>query len=127
MQCRFDHVHIVASDPDASARFYGEMLGATTTAREEARGTVTVRMKLDGVNLFIRQNREGEQVVGDGSDLRFSYDHFGVMVDNLEAFVEEVCAMGAKVLREPTQLRPETKIAFIEGPDRTRIEIVQRG
>jgi catechol 2,3-dioxygenase-like lactoylglutathione lyase family enzyme len=78
MHFGFDHVHLVGSDLDASERFYRDMFGAVTIARRDARGAVNLMMKLDGINLFIRNSRPTEQVTGDGTDIRCTYDHIGV-------------------------------------------------
>lgn len=122
----FDHVHLVGSDLDASERFYQEMFGAETIARRDTNGAVNLMMRLDGVNLFIRGPRSGEQVSGDGKELRYTYDHFGVVVPDLHAAVDELRSKGVKVLQEPSTVRPGTHIAFVEGPDHTRIEVLQR-
>ncbi len=122
----FDHVHLVGSDLDASERFYADMFGATTTGRREANGSTNLTMKLDSINLFIRSPRPDESVTDDGKDLRYSYDHFGVVVADLRTAIAELRAKGVTILMEPATIRPGTHIAFIEGPDHTRIEVLQR-
>jgi catechol 2,3-dioxygenase-like lactoylglutathione lyase family enzyme len=126
MKFGFDHVHLVGTDLDASERFYRDMFGAETIGRRDASGAVNLMMRLDGINLFIRTARPSEQVTGDGADIRYTYDHFGVVVQDLSAAVEELRAKGVKVLQEPREVRPGTRVAFIEGPDHTRIEVLQR-
>jgi catechol 2,3-dioxygenase-like lactoylglutathione lyase family enzyme len=122
----FDHVHLVGSDLDASERFYRDMFGAETIGRRDVGGAVNLMMRLDGVHLFIRSARASEQVSGDGADIRYTYDHFGVVVQDLSAAVEELRSKGVTVLQEPRTIRPGTHIAFVEGPDHTRIEVLQR-
>lgn len=126
MNFGFDHVHLVGSDLDASERFYRDMFGAQTIGRRDARGAINLMMKLDGVNLFIRSARPEERVQTDGSEVRYTYDHFGVVVQNLVDAIEELRAKGVKVLQEPSTVRPGTHVAFVEGPDHTRIEVLQR-
>jgi catechol 2,3-dioxygenase-like lactoylglutathione lyase family enzyme len=126
MKFGFDHVHLVGSDLDASERFYRDMFGAETVGRRDARGAVNLLMRLDGVNLFIRSQRPGENVNGDGADTRYTYDHFGVVVQDLHAAVDELRGKGVTVLQEPITVRAGTHVAFVEGPDHTRIEILQR-
>jgi catechol 2,3-dioxygenase-like lactoylglutathione lyase family enzyme len=126
MHFGFDHVHLVSSDLDASERFYRDMFGARTIGRRDARGAVNLMMKLDGVNLFIRSVRPSEQVTGDGTETRFTYDHFGVVVENIAEAIEELRGKGVKILQEPFTVRPGTQAAFVEGPDHTRIEVLQR-
>jgi lactoylglutathione lyase len=126
MKFGFDHVHLVGSDLDASERFYREMFGAETIGRRDARGAVNLMMRLDGVNLFIRNARPDEVITGDGTEYRYTYDHFGVVVADLSAAVDELRGKGVKVLQEPSTVRPGTHVAFVEGPDHTRIEVLQR-
>ena len=126
MKFGFDHVHLVGSDLDASERFYREMFGAQTISSVDADGTPNLRMKLDGINLFIRTARPAEQVTSDGQEVRYTYDHFGVVAQDLNAAIEELRSKGVKVLQEPRTIRPGTHIAFVEGPDHTRIEVLQR-
>ena len=61
-----------------------------------------------------------------GKELRYTYDHFGVVVQDLNAAIEELRSKGVKILQEPSTVRPGTHIAFVEGPDHTRIEVLQR-
>ena len=121
-----EHVHLVGSDLDASERFYREMFGAETVGRRDASGAVNLMMRLDGINLFIRSPRPTEQVDGDGRPIRYTYDHFGVVVQDLPAAIEELRGKGVPILQEPRQVRPGTHVAFVEGPDHMRIEVLQR-
>ncbi len=126
MKFGFDHVHLVGSDPDAPERFYSEMSRAETVGRRDASGAVNLMMRLDGINLFIRSPRSTENVRADGSEVRYTYDHFGVVVQDLRAAVEELRGKGVTILQEPRTVRPGTHVAFIEGPDHTRIEVLER-
>ena len=126
MRFGFDHVHLVGSDLDASERFYRDMFGAQTVGRRDAGGATNLMMKLDGVNLFIRSPRPNESVSQDGAEVRYTYDHFGVVVPDLRGAIEELRGKGVKILEEPRTVREGTHVAFIEGPDHTRIEVLQR-
>jgi catechol 2,3-dioxygenase-like lactoylglutathione lyase family enzyme len=126
MKFGFDHVHLVGSDLDTSERFYSEMFGAESLGRQDAGGAVNVRMRLDGVLLFIRSPRPAESPDGDGEQIRYTYDHFGVVVQDLAAAIDELRSKGVKILQEPRTARPGTHVAFVEGPDHTRIEVLQR-
>jgi catechol 2,3-dioxygenase-like lactoylglutathione lyase family enzyme len=126
MKFGFDHVHLVGSDLDASEQFYRDNFGAETIGRRDASGAVNLMMRLDGINLFIRSARPSEQVTADGKEFRYTYDHFGVVVQDLRAAIEELRAKGVKILQEASTVRPGTQVAFVEGPDRTRIEVLQR-
>jgi catechol 2,3-dioxygenase-like lactoylglutathione lyase family enzyme len=53
-------------------------------------------------------------------------DHLGLRVDDVDAATAELKRRGAKVLVEPKTIRPGVRIAFIQGPDDVRIELLER-
>ena len=57
---KFDHVHIISKDPEASANWYVEMFGATITASTMARGAPQIFVDLGGMTILIRGQRPGE-------------------------------------------------------------------
>ena len=122
----FDHVHLVGSDLDASERFYRDMFGAETVGRRDAGGAVNLMMRLDGINLFIRSPAPRRKRDCRRREVRYTYDHFGVVVQDLNAAIEELRGKGVKILQEPRTATRVPHVAFIEGPDHTRIEVLQR-
>ena len=58
---RFDHVHIIARDPHASARWYVEKLGATIAADTLVRGAPQIFVALGGITILIRGKRPGRR------------------------------------------------------------------
>ena len=48
-----------------------------------------------------------------------------MVVQDLEAAIDELRAKSV-ILEEPRTVRPATHVAFDEGPDDTRIEVLQR-
>ena len=53
-------------------------------------------------------------------------DHVGFGVDNLDAALERLRAAGVKVTAEPRSLAGGMiRFAFIEGPDKIRIELIE--
>jgi len=57
---KFDHVHIISKDPEASANWYAEMFGATIAANTMARGAPQIFVDLGGMTIPIRGQRPGE-------------------------------------------------------------------
>ena len=53
-------------------------------------------------------------------------DHFGFAVEDMDAAAEELKGKGVKFVVEPLQVRPGLKIAYIEAPDKVRIELSER-
>ena len=54
---KFDHVHIISKDPEASANWYVEMFGATIAANTTARGAPQIFVELGGMTILIRGQR----------------------------------------------------------------------
>jgi catechol 2,3-dioxygenase-like lactoylglutathione lyase family enzyme len=57
---KFDHVHIISKDPEASANWYAEMFGATIAANTMARGAPQIFVDLGGMTILVRGQRPGE-------------------------------------------------------------------
>ena len=53
-------------------------------------------------------------------------EHIGLGVNDLDAAAAQLKARGVRFTTEPRQARPGVRIAFIEGPDRVRIELIER-
>ena len=56
---KFDHVHIISRDPEASANWYVEMFGATITANTMARGAPQIFVDLGGMTILYEANDRG--------------------------------------------------------------------
>ena len=52
-------------------------------------------------------------------------EHFGFDSVELEADIARLTALGAKLLEGPIQNPGGSRIAFMQGPDDTRLELVQ--
>ena len=101
---KFDHVHIVSKDPQASANWYVEMFGATIAANTMARDGPQIFIDLGGMTILIRGQRPGEDPAdtrpirpyGDFSSHNvWGTDHFGFLYQgDLEAFCAELRGKG---------------------------------
>jgi catechol 2,3-dioxygenase-like lactoylglutathione lyase family enzyme len=54
-------------------------------------------------------------------------EHIGLRVEDIEAAVADLAARGIPLVSGITDVKPGLRIAFFEGPDGVRIEILQRG
>ena len=121
---RWDHLHLRSLDPDAAARFYVEVLGATMRDRSETAGGLRVTVDLAGLALFI--DRIGPER-GDPPEPPFrGLEHFGFLVEDVDAAVAAFEARGAEIAVRPNSPKPGVRIAFLIGPDSVRIELLQR-
>lgn len=117
---RIHHYGINAMDTDKSLDFYTRVLGFK---QEET-------IVLGGQNFYF---------VGDGnicieiekawtpgaSQFDNGLSHMALAVDDLEDTAARLKAEGVKFLVEPSQFRPDRKIAFIEDPDGVKIQLIE--
>jgi len=140
----FDHVHVLSADPIAAADWYMKEFGltrrGTTPPSRELRyrcGRQTapaVGLLIDDVSFVIYPVGNAQAAFPEAwkgrdaleSSQGHSIDHIGFSVDNLDQTLERLKKDGVKVTDEPrSALNGKIKYAFIEGPDRVRIEVLE--
>jgi len=61
-------------------------------------------------------------------ELGTAYGHIALGVDDVVSTCERIRTAGGKIVREPGPVKGgSTVIAFVEDPDRYRIELIERG
>jgi lactoylglutathione lyase len=122
-QFGFDHIHLRSPDPEATAQWYERMLGAEVI-RSTQEGKARIDLRLGGQSIFIAQSDAG--VAAPPSSPYQGLDHFGLIVQGLDAAAAELKAKGVQFTLEPKQARPGVRIAFIRGPENVSIELLER-
>jgi catechol 2,3-dioxygenase-like lactoylglutathione lyase family enzyme len=132
---KFDHVHIIARDPHASARWYVEMLGATIARDTMARGAPQIFVELGGMTILIRGARPGE-APNDATAIRdfgafsshdeWGTDHFGFLYQgDLTALCKVLADKGVAF---PVPLKKGVDgslLCYIQAPDNVSIELME--
>lgn len=115
---RLHHVHLQAPEPAATLAWFADKLGQE----------VTKLKGLDGINLgsvWLLVQR-GASTPSPGH----SIDHIGFRPLNVDSAVAALKAQNVPIVTEPRPLTLPSgttmRLAFIEGPDGVRIELVQR-
>ena len=124
MQFSCDHLHLRSPNPEAAAAFYVSRLGAKITGRTENQGALRVILDLGGLVTYI-EAVAADTVMAPPAPF-VGIEHVGLRVADLAAAAAELRANGVKFLVEPREARPGVKIAFIQGPDGVRIELLER-
>ncbi|MDB5370462.1 MAG: hypothetical protein JWP20_2020 [Roseomonas sp.] len=121
----FDHIHLRSPDPEAAAGFYVGAFGATIKDRVRNGAALRVVVTLGALTLFI------EEVPGSTPAAPLpphqGLEHIGLQVDDMDAAVAALKAMGVRFNAEPSSPRPGLRIAFLTAPDGVTVEILQRG
>jgi lactoylglutathione lyase len=136
----FGHIHLLSDDPAAAGDWYAKQFGVTVRKSPQEhmyRGVQigpSASFVMDDVNVIIYP-------VGYARTSKWSYwdgrqtfestkghvvDHIGISVENLDDALPKLRAAGVKVTDEPRSAAGgKIKFAFIEGPDKMRIEIIE--
>ncbi|UFN49943.1 VOC family protein [Roseomonas sp. OT10] len=120
----WDHLHLRSADPDAAGAFYVEALGAEPVDRRVTGGTVRVALRLGGTLLFL-ETVPAETPLPPEPPFR-GMEHIGLAVTGLDTLVERAVARGARVATPPNTVKPGIRVAFLEAPDRVRVELIER-
>ncbi|MBK9708942.1 MAG: VOC family protein [Acidobacteria bacterium] len=139
----FGHLHLFSADPVGAAEWYEKYLGAKRRNRNPSREPRFYRghqigpsasFMLDNVNIIIFPVEYAKKAYADQwkgkteleSTKGHSIDHIGVSLANLEQGLEKLRKDGAKVTDEIKSIAGgKIKYAFIEGPDKIRIEVIE--
>lgn len=137
----FGHLHLVSADPIAAGEWYKKHFGAVEKSR-----TKTVRMirefpigpnmslQMDNVNIIIFPIEYYKKAYPEQWKDRTEFeptkgrvvDHVGVSVDNLESALATMKKEGVKITSPiHSDAGGRVKYAFIEGPDKIRIEVIE--
>jgi len=108
----YDHVHLTAPDAKAAVEWYVEHMGCELMGRDDACLVGDVQ-----ITFFEREPTAGS--VGSG------VDHIGFSFEDLETRIAGWKAAGLTVLRDIRDVEGLFKLAFLEDPWGTKIEVVE--
>jgi catechol 2,3-dioxygenase-like lactoylglutathione lyase family enzyme len=122
----WDHIHLRSTDPEATAQWFERMLGAEVIRTKQG-DAPRIDLKLGGANVFIAQVTPGDGVNPSPATPYRGLDHFGLQVTGIDEIAADLKAKGVEFTREPTTVRPGTRVCFIRGPEGVSIELLERG
>jgi lactoylglutathione lyase len=126
----FVHTSIRTSNIEKSMDFYCRLLGLRVLSRKEIERT--------NAEIAFLQDPEGKgctlELTYFKKQQKFSqpeyeerlFDHLGFVVNDMVKTIEAMKQEKITITDEPFQFSPTTKIAFIEDPDGTLIELIER-
>jgi catechol 2,3-dioxygenase-like lactoylglutathione lyase family enzyme len=122
----WEHVHLRSPDPEATAQWYADKLGAEVIRTKQADGSNRIDLNLSGQKVFIAKADPAKAADAPSSPY-MGLDHFGMTVDDIRGAVTDLKAKGVPFTMEPTTIRPGVTIAFLTAPQNVSIELIQRG
>ncbi|WP_315807120.1 MULTISPECIES: VOC family protein [unclassified Bradyrhizobium] len=117
----WDHIHLRSPDPEATAIWLRDVLGA-----EIIRSPGRVDVRLGGASVFIAKVEPGDGVNAAPAMPHQGLDHFGLTVKDIDIVAAELKAKGVTFTTEPTTIRPGVRVCFIRGPQDISIELLER-
>lgn len=115
MTFKMNHLHLKTENPEETAKFYVENLGATITSQ---RGD-SYRLDLHGLSLnvskFLTQQKR-KQIYG--------MEHIAIDTDELDNLIAKLKDKGIHILEE-TVVSGGRRVCFFEGPDGVQLEFIE--
>ena len=119
---RINHIALKVTDLEAATKFYENVYGFRQVHSGRSRGHISRHMTDGNIDLALMiydsEDDEEARMVGVGPAIH----HFGIEVDDHEAFAAKVAANGGVILSKPG----EVPIKY-RSPDGTVAEIVPAG
>ena len=117
MAFKMNHVHLKTKDPEATAKFYEETLGAKIVGKTGSGDGYKVDLHGLSMNIsgfLAKQKREQ----------KFGMEHIAIDTDELDSVVEKLKARGIHILEE-TVVSGGRRVCFFEGPDGVQLEFIE--
>jgi lactoylglutathione lyase len=129
MGFRINHIHLKSPDPRKTAEWYVKAFDFQITSDEtRAFGDRFLRCKSadNGIAVNISGARTNERLGSGDAMPHHGLEHFGFDSVDIDADISRLTGLGAKLLEGPIQIPNGGRIAFLQGPDDTRLELVER-
>lgn len=123
---RVDHLHLISPDIERTKDWYCDVFGGKVTFEGQFKGNKVYYVDLNGFNIILIERLPDEEPLPATIQSREGLDHFGLAVQDIDAAARELKGKGLKFVVEPTQVRPGLRIAYVEAPDKVRIELSER-
>ena len=118
------HIHLFSKDAIAAGKFYANAFGVETREAKTWQGLPRCDMKLGGLSVLISTVKGDLQETANDRNAQLGINHFGFRVDDMDQAYTDLTAKGVEFTSKPHGYRGG-KVAFIEGPDRVSIELVE--
>jgi lactoylglutathione lyase len=131
LQFHFDHVHLRSTNPDATAKFFETMFGATAKRDVYPPGTLypgqqRIALLLGGQKILIAPTHPTDAMTPAPAFPYYGVEHIGLTVDNVDEACEELRRKGADIAIGPLTRNAGLRLAFVRGPEGIMVELVQR-
>lgn len=121
IEFKWDHLQLCSADAEATAAWFGRCLNA-----EIVRRPGRVDLRIGSINLFITSLASAQTPRPPHGERRQGIDHFGVVVDDLDAAFEHLLRCDAEIVEPIKQVRAGVRACFVRSPGDVLVEILER-
>ena len=115
MTLKLNHVHLKTRDPERTAKFYVDTLGAKIVGPAGS----GYRLDLHGLSLNVTKFHETQT-----REQKYGMEHIAIDTDELDALIAKLKAQGINIL-EQTVVSGGRRVCFFEGPDGVQLEFIE--
>ncbi len=122
MAFKLEHVHLKTREPERTAKFYMENLGAALVEVSDDRRHW--RVDLHGIVMNITDHIETQTRAQ-----HYGLEHFAIETDDFDGTVAKIQADGGRVLEQfasPVPAHDGQRICFMEGPEGVQLELIEK-
>ena len=116
MAFKLNHIHLKTPDPQKTAQFYVDNLGAKIVGEAGGNG---LRLDLHGLMMNITKIIEGQT-----RQQSYGIEHIAIDTDDLDSVLANLKAGGARMLEE-MGTGTDRRVCFLEGPDGVQLEVLE--
>lgn len=116
MSFKLNHVHLKTKDPQKTAKFYVDTLGAKIVSQNPNGGC---RLDLHGLSLNVTKFLDSQK-----REQKYGMEHIAIDTNELDALVEKLKGQGINILEE-TVVSGGRRVCFFEGPDGVQLEFIE--
>ena len=116
MSFKLNHLHLKTKDPEKTAKFYVDTLGATIVNHNP---NGSYRLDLHGLSLNVSKFLDTQT-----REQKYGMEHIAIDTDELDALVAKLAAQGINIL-EQTTVSGGRRVCFFEGPDGVQLEFLE--
>jgi hypothetical protein len=121
IEFKWDHLQLCSEDAEATAAWFARCLNA-----EIVRRPGRVDLRIGNINLFITPLASAQTAAPPHGERRQGIDHFGVVVDDLDAAFEHLLRCDAEIVEPIKQVRAGVRCCFVRSPCDILIDILER-
>ncbi|MET3623664.1 VOC family protein [Burkholderia ambifaria] len=121
IEFKWDHLQLCSADAEGTAAWFARCLNA-----EIVRRPGRVDLRIGAINLFITALPDARPAtVPDGARAQ-GIDHFGVLVEDLDAAYVHLIEHGAEIVQPVTRIRAGVRGCFVRAPGEILVEVLER-